>query len=271
MKYLRIGTDWLPALGLGTYQLTGETCAQTVARALELGYRHIDTAERYGNEDAIAEALQRAAIPRNELWITSKVWLDNLVPGAASDAISRSIERLGVERLDLSLVHWPSDEVSLERTMEAMEEARGRGLTRYIGVSNFTRSQLSRTLELAPVVCNQVEYHPFLGQKQMIRLVEENDLILVAYSPLAQGRVQSSTTLDRIGAAHGKSAAQITLAWLMSQERVAAIPRTSSPEHLAANIDVFDFELSADERREIAALQRGERLVDPEFAPTWGT
>jgi diketogulonate reductase-like aldo/keto reductase len=271
MKYLRIGDDWLPALGLGTYQLSGDVCRATVERALELGYRHIDTAERYRNEKPIGEALRGSGVPRRELWVTGKVWLENLGSERVTGSVSKSLERLGVGQLDLLLVHWPSEEVPLEETMNAMRAAVDRRLTRHIGVSNFTRSQLSRALRVAPVSCNQVEYHPFLSQKKMVDFVDQNELVLVAYCPLARGRVMTSTRLHRMAASHGKTAAQVALAWLMQQDRVAAIPKASSPEHLAQNLDVFDFKLGPEEMKKISGLQRGQRLIDPEFAPAWGT
>lgn len=269
MKFVRLDDDLMPALGLGTYRLDGAECARAVASALELGYRHIDTAERYGNEAEIGEVLQSTEVPRDELWITSKVWLDNLTGDGVRPAVEGSLERLGLDRLDLLLVHWPPREAPLREVMLAMNAVQAAGLTRHIGVSNFTPSLLRRANELSPVCCNQVEYHPFLSQRRLARLTWQLGMVLTAYSPLARGEVNGDRTLRHLAKLHQATPAQVALAWLLAQNNVVAIPKAASREHQQENIDALRLRLSPDELLQVEGLRRGERHIDPDFAPTW--
>lgn len=260
----------VPRLGLGTWRLQRDEAAEAVRHALELGYRHVDTARMYGNEAAVGRGLRASGVDRDDVWLTTKLWHDELDPPAVEPAVRESLGRLGVDRVDLLLVHWPSSRgVPPEATLEAMTAVRDRGLTRAIGVSNFPPGLLRRALDAAPVVCDQVEYHPFLSQAPLRALCEERDVLLTAYQPLAKARVLDEPVLVEIGRAHGVLATQVALRWLLDQPNVAAIPRSSKPRNRASNLDLSGFTLSEDERARIDALARGQRFVDPPFAPDW--
>ena len=262
------GTN-VPALGLGTWKLKGDACTRGVEHALDLGYRHIDTAQIYRNEEAVGKGLAASSVDRAAYFLTTKVWYENLEPDAVRSTAEASLRRLGTEYVDLLLIHWPSDEVPMEASLDALRVLQDEGKIRRFGVSNFTPSLLQRALDHAQVFADQVEYHPFLSQQPLRALALKHDLLLTAYSPLAQGGVLHDDTLQEIGEAHGKTAAQVALRWLVQQPHVAAIPKASSDEHRAANFAIFDFELSEDEMERIHGLARGERLVDPSFAPAW--
>jgi len=271
MEYVTVGRDEVPALGLGTWLLEGNDCRQAVIEALDLGYRHIDTAQAYDNESEIGAALQTHTIDRDELWITTKVANPNHAPSAVRRSTEESLRQLGTEHVDLLLVHWPVEFESMPATLEAMLRLRDEGKARYVGVSNFTPTQLELALELAPVAAIQVEYHLFLSQAELLGLVRKHDLMLTAYSPLARGRVQRDGVLREIAERHHKTPAQVALRWLLDQERVTAIPKATSREHLSANLAVFDFVLTDEERERINALARpGGRIIDPDWSPDWG-
>jgi 2,5-diketo-D-gluconate reductase B len=268
-RWVEVGDERIPALGLGTWEVEGEACVEAVADALDRGYRHIDTAEAYGNEEEVGRGIRRSGVDRDEIFVTTKVWWRDLSHEDCLRAAGESLRRLGLERLDLLLIHWPDPDVPVERPLEAMQTLREEGKLRHLGVSNFTPSLLEEALEHAPVVCNQVEYHPFLAQDSLLALAREHGLLLTAYSPLARGRVMEDGTLREIGAEHGKTPAQVTLRWLVQQDRLAAIPRARSADHRRENLEIFDFELSDEEMARIAALDEGLRLIDPDFAPEW--
>ena len=260
----------VPKLGLGTWPITGSDCVVAVRDALELGYDHIDTARAYGNEAQVAQGLHDSGRNRDEIFITTKLWYTDLSAVGVHNQLEQSLRDLRTEYVDLLLIHWPSPDVPLAQTLDAMLEAREAGRVRHLGVANFPSALLREALELAPLVCDQIEYHPYLGQPQVLALARERDLVVTAYSPLAQGEALHDPVLREIGAAHGKTAAQVVLRWLLDQPNVAAIPKASSHEHRAANLDVFDFELTDEERGRIAGLERGRRTTDPSFAPDWG-
>lgn len=260
----------VPVIGLGTWKLDEDDCQEVVETALEVGYRHVDTARAYGNEAAVGRALSRSAIPRDELFVTTKIFLEDLSRERAKRAVEESATSLALDVIDLVLIHWPSESVPVEETLDALNEMQRAGLVRHLGVSNFTPSQLEVASRRNPLLCNQVEYHPFLAQDEQLAAVRERGMFLTAYCPLAQGRTAEDSVLQGIGERHDKSAVQVALRWLVQQEGVVAIPKASSREHLQANIDVFDFELTSAEMDEVAGLASGERLVDPEFAPAWG-
>lgn len=260
----------VPALGLGTWMLEGRACREAVRDALEIGYRHIDTAQAYGNEEEVGRGLADSAVPREEVWLTSKVWLENLDHDRTLKSARASLRRLGTGFLDLLLIHWPpTGELSVAEPLRALRRLQEDGLVRHLGVSNFTPSLLDEALDEAEILCNQVEYHPFLGQEDLLQTCREWDVLLTAYSPLGRGRVLDDPVLREVGEAHGKIPAQVTLRWLLQQEQVAAVPKAASAEHRRANFAVFDFELTLDEMEAIHGLARGERIVDPEFAPRW--
>ena len=268
MEYISLQGTSVPALGLGTWLLEGADCRSAVPMALELGYRHIDTAQIYDNEAEVGEALVAARVDRSELFVTTKVWNDHRTRDEVLRSTEDSLRRLRMDYVDLLLVHWPVAFDRIAETLDGMTAAVEQGLTRAIGVSNFTLSQFEQAAALAPIACNQVEYHPFLDQRALRDAAVKADAVLTAYSPLARGGVFADAVLADIGGAHGKSAAQVALRWLLDQ-RVLVVPKATSREHLQANLDVFDFELSADDRERILGLARGERLVEPPFAPNW--
>jgi diketogulonate reductase-like aldo/keto reductase len=261
----------IPAIGLGTWELRGRTCARLVEQALRLGYRHVDTAQAYDNEREVGEALRASGIPRGEVFVTTKVWTSHFAPHDLERSTKESLNKLRLTEVDLLLLHWPNPRVPLAETLDALARVRKLGMARHIGVSNFTVALMEEAIAKcpAPLVCNQVEYHPYLDQTRVREACLQHDVALVAYSPVAKGRVRKDETLARIGQAHGKSAAQVCLRWLV-QQNVSAIPRTSKLERLSENIEVFDFELSEAEMAEISAMgSREGRLTDFGFSPKW--
>ena len=259
----------VPAAGFGTWLIEGEAAAEGVRDALEIGYRQIDTARAYGNEREVGRGIAESGVPRDEIFLTTKVPHDEATAHEVERAAEESLERLDVDRLDLLLLHWPNPDVPLEQTLTAMNAIREDGRTREIGVSNFPAGLLRQALELAPVFCNQVEYHPFLDQRRLLELARENDVLVTAYSPLAHGRVPKDETLTRIGRDHGRTAGQVALRWLLDQPGVSPIPKASSHERRAENFDVFDFTLTDEERAEIDALPKNVRTANPPWAPDW--
>ncbi|MDT3435533.1 aldo/keto reductase [Haloarcula sp. 1CSR25-25] len=259
MEYVTTGQAEIPALGLGTYRLRGQACTETVRQALELGYRHIDTAEYYENQAAIGQALTDTAVSRDDLFITTKVWRTNLSYEETKRVARESREKLGLETIDLLLIHWPSRSVPIEETIEAMNELQSDGVVRHIGVSNFSVKQLAnaRDASATPICTNQVEYNPYTDQSDVLEYCIEHDIMLTAYSPLAKGRIDDDTTLATIGDRYGKSPAQVALRWLVQQPQVAAIPKASSQAHLKTNLSIFDFELTDEEMAQIFDRQGG--------------
>ena len=261
----------IPALGLGTWELRDRACARIVEQAIRLGYRHIDTAQVYENERYVGEGIHASHIRRDEMFVTTKVWTTHFAPHNLERSVKESLTRLRMTEVDLLLLHWPNPQVPLEETLGALAHARQMGLTRHIGLSNFTVALIEQAVAICsePLVCDQVEYHPYLDQTKVKQACAEAGMALVAYSPIAKGGVKNDATLARIGSAYGKSAAQICLRWLV-QQNVVAIPRTSKIERLSENIDIFDFELSDTDMVEISAMAKSDgRLTDFGFAPKW--
>ncbi len=261
----------IPAIGLGTWELRGKACARLVEQAIRLGYRHIDTAQIYENEREVGEGVRHSGVPRDEIFVTTKIWTTHFAPYDLERSVKESLTRLRMTHVDLLLLHWPNPHVPLEETLPALARMRDLGFTRHIGVSNFTVALMKRTVEIchAPIVCNQVEYHPFLDQAKVRAACAALRIAMVAYSPVAEGRIKGNDVLDAIGARHGKSPAQVSLRWLV-QQNVAAIPRTSKVERLTENFAIFDFELSEDEMAEISAMGHAAgRLTNFGFAPDW--
>src|SRR5581483_12013376 len=255
----------LPALGLGTYRLQGDACRRAVESALALGYRHIDTAEMYGNEEAVGAALAASGVARGEIHVTSKCWPENLAPDALRRAFDASMKKLKLDTLDLYLIHWPSKSMNLRATLEAMLKLKDEGRVRAIGVANFTVTLLRQAVEelKAPIACNQVEYHVLLDQSKLLAYMQPRGIPLVAYCPLAQGRLAEHPALDAIAKKHGASPAQVALKWLLDQKGVAAIPKSARPEGQQANLDALRVTLDDDDRRAIAALPKNQRCVSP--------
>jgi len=260
----------IPKLGLGTWQLSGAACEEAVVDALALGYRHIDTARMYANEADVGRGLAAAAVDRGEVFVTTKLLPQNLRAGEVRRQLEGSLQELQMGYVDLLLIHWPSpDGTPLSETLGAMRELQEQGAARHLGVSNFPSAMLREALELAPIVCDQVEYHPYLGQSALLDLARQRDVMITAYSPLAQGAVLRDPLIRGIAEAHGRSPAQVVLRWLLDQPGVAAVPKAASHEHRAANLDVFGFELSDADRKAIAGRERGVRTIEPSWAPDW--
>jgi 2,5-diketo-D-gluconate reductase B len=258
----------IPLLGLGTWDLRGRVCARVVEQALRLGYRHIDTAEMYENEREVGEGLRSSGVKRNDMFVTTKIWPSHFAPRELQRAARDSLVRLRLSEVDLLLLHWPNPQVPLAETLGALCKVKRDGLARHIGVSNFTVSLMDEALQLSsePLVCDQFECHPFLDQSKLVAACRQNGVAVVAYSPIAKGRVRDDETLLRLGAAHKKTAAQVCLRFLVQQD-IVVIPRTSKVERLSENAAIFDFALSETEMATIAALARRDgRLVNSAFS-----
>jgi diketogulonate reductase-like aldo/keto reductase len=271
MPYVEANGARIPALGLGTWELRGDVCVETVEQALRLGYRHIDTAEMYGNEEEIGEGLRASGVRRDEVFITTKVWPEHLAPAALERATRDSLARLRLESVDLLLIHWPNPRIPMPGTMAALCRMREAGLARNIGVSNFTVPLIEEAVRLstAPLLTNQIEWHPLLDQSKVVASCRRHGLAVTAYSPIARGRAAADATLARIGKRHGKTAGQVSLRFLV-QEGAVVIPRTSRRKRLAENMAIFDFALDASEMDEIRGLARKSgRVVDWGGAPEW--
>jgi 2,5-diketo-D-gluconate reductase B len=256
MEYQTIKGEKVPALGLGTWRLSGEECRRTVERALALGYRHIDTAQMYRNEDEVGKGMHRSGVNREEVFLTTKVWPSDFSYERTIETTHESLKRLRTDRVDLLLMHWPSRGVPLEETLGAMRELQEEGSVRHIGVSNFPPSMVEDAARHAEIFCNQVEYHLYEAQDELLEQAMEMDYLLTAYRPLSKGTILNNETLRNIAEAHGKTPAQVALRWLIQQEKVAAIPKATSEDHLKNNLDVFDFELSEEEMDRISGLSR---------------
>ena len=259
----------VPCVGFGTFKITGPDCVHAVRDALEVGYRHIDTARVYHNESEVGQAVRESGIPREEVFVTTKVWFDELEPATLRRAAEESRARLGLDHIDLLLIHWPNEAVPIDRTLAAMAELRDAGQVREFGVSNFPPRLLREALEHQPLFADQVEFHPFLGQDGLESIAADNDMLVIAYAPLAAGRAADDETLQRVAQAHGKTPGQVALRWLLDKPRTAVIPKTTSHERRIENLDVFDFGLSAEETAAIDALPKDQRYFQPGWAPAW--
>jgi diketogulonate reductase-like aldo/keto reductase len=263
----------IPALGLGTWTLKDRACSELVEHALAVGYRHVDTASSYHNEEAVGAGIRASGVSRDDIFLTTKVWPSHLAPAEFMKATEASLGRLGLDHVDLLLIHWPNREIPLKGTVEALNRARREGLARHIGVANFTTALLAdaRKLSEAPLVCNQVEYHPYLDQRKVLEACREAGMATVAYCPLHRGgELLQEEAVRNAAGAHGVTPGQVVLRWLVQQEGVAAIPRTSRKERLTENIGIFGFTLSDAEMRAISALSaRNSRLCDFDFSPEW--
>jgi 2,5-diketo-D-gluconate reductase B len=271
MQFVEANGAKIPAIGLGTWELRGRTCARLVEQALKLGYRHIDTAQVYENEREVGEGLRASRVRRDDVFVTTKVWTTHFAPNDLERSTRESLTKLRLSEVDLLLLHWPNPHVPLAETLGALAHVKQLGMVRHIGVSNFTVALIDEAVAACPepLACDQVEYHPYLDQTKVREACARHGLAVVAYSPVARGRIKSDATLARIGQAYGKTAAQVCLRWLV-QQNVSAIPRTSRIERLSENIDIFDFALSDDEMREISQLASAKgRLTDFGFAPKW--
>lgn len=260
----------IPIVGLGTWALRGRDCARLTEQAIRIGYRHIDTAQMYDNEREVGEGVRASGL-RAEVMVTTKVQPTMLAPHDLERSVKESLARLRLDVIDLLLIHWPNPRVPLAETLGAMAKMKREGYTRQVGASNFTVALLDEANKVSPepLVCDQVECHPFLDQDKVIAACRKHGMATVAYSPIARGGIRGNAVLERVGKAHGKSAAQVSLRWL-TQQGIVVIPRTSKVERLQENFDILDFELSDAEMREIAGLaRRGGRIVDWTWPPKW--
>lgn len=266
----------IPARGFGTFQLRDDICRNAVAAALDIGYRHIDTAAMYGNEVEVGEAIRDSAAGRDDIFVTTKVWTDDIEENALLSSARASLGRLGLDRVDLLLIHWPNRTIPLSSSIKGLCRARQEGLTSHIGVSNFPVAMLEEAAALAathgePLVANQCEHHPFLDQSKVIAACEAHGIAFTSYSPLGRGDIVKNEIVDDIAKTHGRKPSQVILRWHL-QQKIVAIPRSSTPAHIADNFAIEDFELSATDMARISALHRKDgRMVTPAFAPDWDT
>ena len=261
----------MPKLGLGTWPMLGEECTRAVEQALALGYRHIDTAAAYNNEDAVGQALVNSPAPRDQIHVTTKVWWDQLHPDAMRHSMDRSLKALRSDYVDLFMIHWPTTDWDLPRTIETLVSFKEQGLARNIGVANFPLPLLRKVVEElgAPLSAIQVEYHVLLGQNALLDYARQHDLALTAYSPLARNKVSQIAQIQQIAAKHGVLPTQVALKWLLDQSNVAAIPKTSSEVNQLANLAALEVNLDDQDLALIAGLSKRERQVSPDFAPAW--
>ncbi len=271
MQYVEAHGARIPQIGLGTMTLTGEAGVRAIKTALELGYRHLDTAAHYGNEKENGEALRASGVNRNDVFITTKVRQDDAMPDAFARIVDQSLANLQLSQVDLLLIHWPSKTVPLHLTIGALCKAKKEGKTKHVGVSNFTTALLEEAWKATsePLVCNQIEVHPFINQDKVIADCKKRGMAVEAYVPIARGKVPGAAVLESIGKAHGKSAAQVSLRYLVELGLIP-LPRSTSAAHLKENIEVFDFKLSPAEMAELKKLNAtNTRVVNPPHAPVW--
>ena len=261
----------MPKLGLGTWPMLGEECTRAVEQALALGYRHIDTAAAYNNEDAVGQALVNSPTPREQIHVTTKVWWDQLHPDAMRHSMERSLKALRSDYVDLFMIHWPTTDWDLPKTIETLVSFKEQGLARNIGVANFPLPLLRKVVEElgAPLSAIQVEYHVLLGQNALLDYARQHDLALTAYTPLARNKVSDIPVIQQIATKHCVLPTQVALKWLLDQPNVAAIPKASSEANQLANLAALQVQLDEDDRALIAGLSKRERQVSPDFAPVW--
>ena len=263
----------IPAIGLGTWTLRGAECTGLIEHALDVGYRHLDTAASYENEAEVGAAVRACGLARSELFVTTKVWYTDIAPGDFERSAEASLKRLGLDHVDLLLIHWPSKTIPLEGPIRSLNGALEKGYAKNIGVSNFPTDLLTRAIDLSEhdLACNQVEYHPMLSQDKVHALCRKAGMAMVSYCPLHRGGGLFEEPAVRAAAQnHGRTPAQIVLRWHVQQEGVAAIPRTTRKERLAENFAIFDFALSEEEMRAISALRSANsRICDYAFSPDW--
>jgi diketogulonate reductase-like aldo/keto reductase len=258
----------IPALGFGTWKLKGDECAEAVQWAIGAGYRHLDTAAMYGNEDAVGQGLKASGLPRDDVFVTTKVWHSDLRPTDLRASVEKSLRSLSLSAVDLLLIHWPNAEVPLEDSIGALGAAKREGLARHIGVSNFSPRLLAEAIQVSkePLVVNQCEYHPYLDQSRVRAACERYGLAFTSYAPLGRGDVLEDATVREIAKAHGRTPGQVVLRWHVQQPATIAIPKSGNRNRIAENIAIFDFALSADEMERISGLARADgRMVSPSW------
>ncbi len=262
----------IPAIGLGTWKLKGQECTEAVRRALEIGYRHIDTAAIYENEEAVGKGIRLSGVPREEIFVTTKIWFPEAAENRLIHAAEASLQRLDLSNVNLLLLHWPSPEFPLNGTIKALCRAKKEGLTRHIGVSNYPTALLEQALSFAsePLVTNQCEYHPFIDQTKVRETCFKHGLSFTSYSPLGLGTVLNLPVILDIARDTQRTPAQVILRWHIQQPQTIVIPKSSSIERITENLNAFDFELSPDQMKKIFELRKPDgRITNPEFAPAW--
>jgi len=273
MHNVQAGGASIPSLGFGTWAARGDECAQAVTWALESGYRHVDTAAVYANEEAVGDGIRASRVPRGEIFLTTKVGPDDIDEGKLERSAEASLKRLGFDHVDLLLIHWPSPKIPLKRSMAALAKAKRRGLTRHIGVSNFTPALIAEALALSeePIVTNQCEYHPRLDQSRLIAACRQKEVSFTSYCPLGRaGDILTAPKVTAIAKRHGKTPAQVLLRWQVQQQGVIAIPKSANRQRIAENIAIFDFALDDADMGVLfgLAIPQG-RIVSPAWAPDW--
>lgn len=263
----------IPAIGLGTFRLQGRQAIDSVTTAFELGYRHIDTAQLYDNEAEVGHAIADSGVARGDLFVTTKIWTDKLRKDKLMPSLKESLNKLRMDRVDLTLIHWPSpnDEVPMEEYMNALLEAKQQGLTRLVGISNFTVAQMRKAIDAIgadEIATNQVEIHPFLQNSKVAEFARQQGIHLTAYMPLAYGKVLQEPLLQEIAKEHGATPAQVSLAWLL-QQGFSVIPSSTKREHLKSNLAARTLQLTPSDMTHIHELDRNERIASPGFAPDW--
>ena len=263
----------IPAIGFGTYRMPGADVLRMVPAALKLGYRHVDTAQIYGNESEVGEAIAGSGVRREDVFLTTKVWVDKYAHADLIASVDESLTKLRTDYIDLLLLHWPKSPVPLAERIGALNEVRDAGKVRHIGVSNFSTALMAEAVSLskAPIVTNQIEYHPYLDQTVVLEAARRSGMSITAYYAMADGKVIGDPAIKAIAAAHGKSEAQVVLRWLVQQDGVIALSKTVSEDRLRSNFDIFDFVLSETEMQALHALARPDgRIVNPgHLAPDW--
>ena len=264
----------IPVVGFGTMRQKGEAGAQAVKDAIEAGYTHIDTADMYGNEADVGQGIKASGAKRENLFVVTKVWVSNVAEGKLQASAEQSLKKLGLDQVDLLLIHWPNKDVSMKEAIGALCSTKKNGLTKHIGISNHTIAMVEEAVAVSsePLVCNQFEYHPHLNQDKVMAVTKKHGMAFVAYCPLGRadaGGVMTEPVIVDIAKAHGKTPAQIALRWNLQQGNVV-IPGSGNKDRIKANLDVFGFELSADEMKKISSLARPDgRVVNPPHAPKW--
>lgn len=273
MKYVESNGYKVPSLGFGTWKLTDQACTDAVLYALDTGYRHIDTAQIYLNESEVGQALKQHGTPRSDIFLTTKIWMDNVSPEKMGPSFEESLSKLQTDYVDMLLLHWPVPEVPLKDQLAALTAIKNSGKARQIGVSNYTVDLLKQCKAAgAPISNNQIEYHPYLCQNTVHEYARANGIFITAYSPLARGGILGEDTLQKLAKKYGKNEGQIALRWLIQQDGVCAIPKAASKNNIQNNFNIFDFELTQDEMKSIFALAHPDgRLINPDWAPAWDT
>ena len=260
----------VPRLGLGTWQLRGEACRRAIFEALKIGYRHIDTAQIYDNESEVGDGLAEGHVKREEVFLVTKVWRDNLGYDDVLSSTKESLRKLKTDYVDLLLIHWPNASFFLKETLLAMKELIKEKKTRFIGLSNFPIQLMEEARGFAPeLVCNQVEYHPFLSQDKVLSYLRKHRMFLTAYCPLARAKVFKNSVFEHLAKKYQKTPSQIALRWLLDQDSVVSIPKASSYEHILQNFEIFDFKISDEHKEQIDLEDKTQRLIDPEWSPQW--